>query len=154
MNEIIMISRILIVCISMIGASPLWAFNCYYTLVKDSCWTNYTVSVDVADALTMKSILSISIPPGQSWARLEFNCEPGQRLHYTAQFSPIFWEKDKGHVYPAKTFWSLPNEIKPMETAWNISVCYPANFAEVPFPPDAIGNCKCDFSSVPPLEPK
>jgi hypothetical protein len=153
-SPIIMLIRILSLSFGMVCLSPGWSFTCYYTLVKDSCWTKYNVSVDVINALTEKKILTVAAPAGKSWVRDTFDCAPAESLIYIAQFSPLFWQNDKGKTYRGVRNWFLPREINKGDTAWTISVCYPADFAQVPFPPEADGNCKCDFSSLPVIEPK
>ena len=130
------------------------AFTCYLTLVKDSCWKNYTVHVDVIDANVDKVLTSISVPAGKVWNRIEFECQPSLKMLYAATFSPIFWESDKGKKFYAKRYWTLPDAPKPNESAWDIRVCYPERFSEVPFPPDAIGNCTCDYTDIPDVAPK
>ncbi|KTD09104.1 periplasmic protein [Legionella gratiana] len=149
-----MLARIFIVAVSLISSNSLWAITCYYTLAKDNCWSNYTVTVDVMDAATAKVLTTAIIPPGKSWVRQSFLCEPGQKLMYRAQFSPAIWESGKGESYYAKNYWSLPNEVNPGDSAWNVSVCYPSDFSQIPLPPDATGTCKCDFDSIPAIPPK
>jgi hypothetical protein len=141
------------VLFGLIVSSPIWSFNCYFTLAKDNCWLKYNVTVEVMDALTTKVVTTISIPSGQPWARQAFTCQAAQKFMYHAQFTPVIWESEKGKVYSAKEFWSLPEEIKPGDKAWNVSVCYPKNFAEVPMPPEATNHCTCDFTSIPVIGP-
>jgi hypothetical protein len=131
-----------------------WAFDCYYTLAKNDCWTSYSVTVDVIDAETATVLTKVTVPPGTSWVRQAFNCTPGQALTYKATFSPIIWESDKNKIYTPKRFAILPKTIKSGATAWDVAVCFPADFSGVPFPPKAIGNCKCDFDSIPKIAPK
>src|SRR5689334_14957516 len=101
-------------------ANPTWAITCYYTLVKDNCWAKYNVSVEVKDAVSAKTLTTVTVPAGKSWTRGTFPCETnGQKLMYQAQFSPSIWESEKGKVYAAKNFWSLPNEINAGDSAWN-----------------------------------
>jgi len=149
-----MLARLFIFTLSFIFANSLWAFTCYYTLVKDSCWTQYNVSVEVIDAKTQKVIINPSIPAGTSWVREKFTCSPAQSFMFRAQFAPIFWENDKGKTYSSKRFWPMPNTINEGDSAWDIPVCYPADFSQVPLPPTATGNCKCDFSTIPAIPPK
>ena len=134
-------------------SSKLLAFSCFYTLVKDSCWTDYTVTVVVTNVDTNKKLVTVTVPKGQSWARQAFSCEPNEKLNYTATFEPTIWENGKGALYKAQHYWALPDEPTAKQKAWDIPVCYPSAFAEVPFPPAAGGNCKCDFKSVPPIPP-
>lgn len=149
-----MLIRTLAVSLGMICVSPIWSFTCYYTLAKDSCWTKYDVSVDVVDALTERKLLTVTVPAGKSWVRETFDCTLSESLIYIAQFSPVFWESDKGKSYRGLRNWFLPGTINPGDTAWTLSVCYPADFAQVPLPPGADNNCKCDFSTIPVIKPK
>jgi hypothetical protein len=150
-----MLAKTFILILSLISSSSLWAsITCYYTLIKDSCWTKYDVSVDVMDALSAKVLTTVTVPAGKSWTRQTFPCEPGQKLMYRAQFSPVFWDSDRGKTYAAKNYWSLPNTINPGDSAWNVTVCYPNDFAQVPLPPDVSGNCSCSFDNIPAIPPK
>ncbi len=145
----------LVILLLYIFSSPLWAITCYFTLAKDNCWLKYNVSVDVIDAMSAKVLTTVTVPAGQLWTRVTFPCETnGQKLMYRARFSPYIWESEKGKVYDAKDYWTLPNQVKPGDSAWNVSACYPGDFSQVPFPPDAVGNCKCDFSTIPEIKPK
>ncbi|KTD60646.1 periplasmic protein [Legionella sainthelensi] len=146
--------RILLVVLSLISANSIWAITCYFTLAKDNCWNNYTVTVDVMDAATAKVLTTAVIPPGKSWVRQIFPCTPKEKLIYRAQFSPVIWEREKGQIYYAKNYWSLPNDINSGDSAWNVSVCYPSDFSQIPLPPEATGTCKCDFDSIPIIPPK
>lgn len=129
-----------------------WAFDCYFTLVKDSCWTKYDVTVDVTDANTLKPILTVNIPAGESWVREKFACKPLQKMAYKAHFSPEIWQGDANKTFSGQKFWELPDAIQSYQKAWNVEICYPKQFLSVPFPPDATGNCTCDFSKVTPLK--
>ena len=134
--------------------APAWSFTCYMTLAKDNCWKDYTVSVDILNATTGTTMTTITIPKGELWARDTFECEAAQKLMYKASFSPVFWQRDEGKIYSAQRFWSLPDVINPGDSAWNVSICYPADFASVPTPPQATNNCNCDFTSIPVIPPK
>lgn len=133
---------------------PCWSFTCYITLAKTNCWKDYTVSADVINSATGGTMTTVTVPQGTLWARQIFDCEAAQKLMYIARFSPIFWAKDKGKTYSALNFWSLPDAIHPGDSAWNISVCYPNDFALTPIPPQATSNCACDFTSIPVIPPK
>ncbi|WP_028388462.1 hypothetical protein [Legionella fairfieldensis] len=131
-----------------------WAFPCYITLAKDSCWTNYEVTVEVMDANSNELVVTAIVPKGKSWVREPFVCQPGQKLMYQASFKPVFWQREEGKTYMALRYWLLPTEISTKDTAWELPVCYAAAFAGIPFPPDATGNCQCDFTSIPPVKPQ
>jgi hypothetical protein len=144
-----MILRLAILSFIYLISSPLWAFKCIYTLAKDSCWTNYSVSVDVIDASNSNKLFTVTIPEGKSWGRAEFTCTAAQNLLYFSRYSPVFWQSEKGKTYPALRNWSLPAKVNEGDLAWTIPVCFPSDFSQVPLPPDAKGNCKCDFSTIP-----
>ena len=129
------------------------AFPCFITMVKDSCWTQYNVQVSINSA-TGKVVATSSIPEGKSWDRQEFSCQPEETLSLNASFTPVFWQADTGKIYASRHNWSLPQEIKKGVTAWNITVCYPRDFAEVPLPPGAGTNCKCVTDTIPPVKPQ
>lgn len=130
------------------------AFTCFVTVIKDSCWTQYNVDVKITNSGTGKAITTSSIVAGKSWDRQKFSCDPEETLSLSATFNPVFWESDTGKVYAARHNWSLPQTINKDETAWNINVCYPKDFAEVPLPPQAGSDCKCDTDSIPPIKPQ
>lgn len=149
-----MIKRRYGVLLGVLMGFQVHAFSCYLTMVKDSCWTDYTVSVNVIHDADKKVITNVQIPQGESWARQEFVCQPGEILSLQATFSPVFWAQDVGKVYSAQHNWQLPSEVKDGDTAWNLTVCYPESFSEVPFPPNAAGNCQCNTKIIPPVKPK
>ncbi|MGQ3889381.1 hypothetical protein ACQUW5_10155 [Legionella sp. CNM-1927-20] len=147
--------QILLGLSGILFSSQLLAFQCYLTLVKDTCWTDYAVTVKVLDAQNNDVNLStLTVPKGQSWGRQPFTCQPNQKLLYQATFEPYIWENQKNTVYNAISYWTLPSAAKPGESAWEIPVCYPKAFSEVPLPPQATNNCVCNFSQVPPIPPK
>ena len=149
MKPIIVLPAILSMALGF--SSQVSAFTCFLTLVKDSCWTDYDVTVNMGDATTGKPVLTLSVPKGKSFSRQEFTCNAGQVFNYKASFSPIFWQADKGKIFPGKRTWSLPDTIKKGDTAWNITICYPSEFSEIPLPPTATANCKCDTQNLPPV---
>jgi hypothetical protein len=146
--------KALIMSLGLCCTAPSWAITCYYTLAKDSCWTDYNVAVEVIDSKTGKTLTTVTVPKGKQWTRQTFPCEPAQKLMYMAHFYPVFWQSDVSKTYAALNFWSLPETINPGDSAWNVSVCYPADFAAVPVPPTANNHCACDFSSIPVIPPK
>ncbi len=129
------------------------AFQCFLTLVKDSCWTNYNVNVVITNASTGKAITDVNVYLGKSWNRVQFECQPGETLSFSASFTPVFWQSDQGKVYPGFHDWTLPLKPAKGETAWNITLCYPEQFSEVPLPPTAGNSCKCNKEDIPPPKP-
>ncbi|WP_133128231.1 hypothetical protein [Legionella nagasakiensis] len=147
--------RGLVLLLSMSCAVAVYAFPCFVTVVKDNCWADYNVTVNVLDASNNNNLLvTVIVPQGSSWDRQKFTCQPGQKLKFQAQFTPVFWEKDEGKTYDGQHYWILPDQVKKDETAWNLTICYPEQFSEVPFPPTATAQCKCDTKNIPPVPPQ
>ncbi|GGI81161.1 hypothetical protein [Legionella impletisoli] len=136
-------------------SSPALSFPCFITLAKDSCWGDYNVTVTVQSVMNdNKTLATIIVPEGTFWERQKFECQPKEELRFVAEFNPAFWQEDAGKQYEGARFWFLPEKITASETAWNINLCFPKDFAEVPLPPQAGSNCKCDFSTIPPVPPQ
>ena len=125
------------------------AFPCYVTLVKDNCWTNYDVTVKINDTSKDKVVATVFVPAGKQWARVNFQCQPRETFIFLATYSPVFWAKEEDVVYQAKRYWSLPETIVGDTEAWNMNICYAADFSAVPLPPDASGACQCDMTKIP-----
>ena len=143
--------RLFLGFLSVVLVAQAQAFPCYITIVKDSCWKDYDVSIKVEDVMSEKPITNILIPSGESWKRYEFSCKEKLTIQLKATFSPVIWETDQDKSYLSKSFLSFPDEIKPGQTAWNMTVCYPGQFEGVPTPPDVSAGCRCDTKSIPPV---
>lgn len=129
------------------------AMTCYITLAKDSCWTNYNVTLNVLNASDENDkIVIVKAPKGKTWSREQFECEPSQTLKIEAQFNPVFWEKEQGKKYYGRKYWVLPASLPKEGEVWNISLCYQRDFSGVPLPPNAQGQCICNFKSIPPVK--
>lgn len=129
------------------------AFPCYITLVKDNCWAEYDVNVDITDVMTNKVIATLNMPKGKSWARQQLVCQPKQTVSLAAKFSPAIWDKDEGKIYNGKRFWSFPETINKGDTAWNMTICYADAFSGLPSPANVKPNCTCDVSMIPVIKP-
>ena len=143
-------------CLLLLVAAPALAFKCYVTAMKDSCWDDYDVTIKVMNSATKKELASdIVLKKGAlKWQRVSFDCEPQESLYYSATFTPEIWEGGAGKVYYSQRYWNLPKAIKKGELAWNINLCFPKEFSQVPLPPNVSGQCKCDFNSVPEIKLK
>ena len=128
-----------------------YALSCVVTLVKDNCWLDYDVTIDIQDSRKKVSLSKALIPKGKNWNRVSFECEPTQVLSATAMFSPAIWEKDKDKVYNAVRFWTLPGLPPEKEALWSINICFPGQFESVPSPLQT-QNCGCSLDGIPPVE--
>lgn len=130
------------------------AFPCYITMVKDNCWLNYNVNVDIVDVSTEKVVATMTIPEGKPWDRKEIACQPKQTVKLKATYSPAFWAKEAGKFYYGKREWSFPEEIKKGDAAWNMILCFASDIEEVSLPPEVSGPCVCDMKDIPAIEPR
>ena len=142
-----------ILLLSLLMSTQVQAIKCYLTMVKGNNWKSYDLTVDLLDGSGKKKLTSL-IAEGDLWSRDEFDCKPGETLSFEAKFAPVFWEGQEDKSYKGKHFRTLPNAIQPGESGWNLTLCFPKDFLEVPSPPDANTNFKCDLESIPKIEPK
>lgn len=128
-----------------------YAFQCFLTAVKDNCWLKYNVTIHVMDAADSdKASTTIIIPAETAWARQSFECKAKQTLKFSAEFTPVFWEGDSGKHYVGKNYLNLPDKVEATENAWNLTLCFPKQFAEVPLPPEAGEHCECNMDNIDP----
>lgn len=129
-----------------------YAIDCYFTVAKDNCWLNYDVKINIINNALDRTIAVVDIPKGESWKRVRMQCEPKQSFRFLATYSPEFWVGQEGKKYSGKRRISLPLTIKKDEIAWNIPICYMADFIGVPIPPAANKACLCDWSKIMPVK--
>lgn len=129
-----------------------WSLTCYITMAKDNCWKDYNVLVDVQSGATNARIIQLNIPKGQNFARQSFECKPRDNFYYVATFTPVIWEDQAGQKYRSKLYWAIPGNIPADYVVWEVKACYPSDFAQVPITPEATDDCRCDFSSIPPIK--
>jgi hypothetical protein len=134
-------------------ANYAFAFPCFITLAKDSCWDGKEVTMNVWETSSNKKVVTVKLGAKEWWSREIFECKPHEILRFDAQFSPVFWQDDQGKVYPGHSYWTLPTEAKPDEKAWSLQVCFAKDFIQVPLPPEAKGNCTCNFEQIPSIKP-
>lgn len=130
-----------------------FAFQCYFTPMKGSCWKDYTVTIKVLDNGTQKPLMDpVVIEKGKFWKRVKFDCKPSQGLLFEANYKPLIWKTNKQKAYKALRIWFLPNTIKKGIKAWNVPLCFPKQFAQVPTPITATDNCTCTIKKdIPPI---
>ena len=124
------------------------SLTCYLAVAKDSCWLNYDVTVSVVNTSSGASVANVLIPKGTPWVRASFACQAEQTFSLQAQYSPVIWQGTEGQKYNAKNYWQLSN-ITTSTQAQSLVLCYASDFAEVPIPPNAVGQCSCDVSKIP-----
>lgn len=138
----------MIACLSLLWANS-YAFDCYFTVAKNSCWLNYDAKVEVVDNALDKVIAVVDIPKGELWRRIHVKCEPKQSFRFIASSSSEMWKDQVGKKYNSRRRISLPIDIKSTEKAWNIPICFTNDFSGMPMPITAAHDCTCDWSKVP-----
>lgn len=139
----------LMLCLFTLNA---YSVHCFVTGVKANCWESYNVTIDIVDTKNNEKMASIIIPAGSLWSRQEFECTPGENLRFDATFNPIIWEKEKDKVYTGLRFWKLPVTAPKEGEVWNLNICFPTHFSQVPLPPEAQQRCVCDMQNIDPIE--
>ena len=134
---------------AMLIAQGAMAFPCFITIVKDSCWTNYAVTIDALDAVEGNILTTIVVSKGESWSRGRFEAKPRHHFMLRAKFEPAFWKSDVGKTYYTKYYWILPDAVKGKTTALHVSACFSKNFSGVPLPPGADSKCICPEQAIP-----
>ena len=136
----------------LLGASQaLIAMPCFVTLVKDSCWLSYNVTIEVLQADTNKKISQFVIPQGTAWGRQSFDCKPGDTLKFSSSFYPVFWKNDENKVYLSQSNWQLPTSGGNKNQGVALQLCFSKDFIEVPFPPTGTSTCVCKTDDIPPV---
>ncbi len=147
---------LIFIVFALISTSGL-AFKCYITMMKSACWKDYNLHVNIKDAVTHKKIIAtINLNKGELWKRKPFVCNPKQGLIYDVTYDPYIWESQKDKIYHTKRIWFLPAKIKPGVTAWNVPICFPKAFSDVPILPNVDKSCNCESvkTDIPPIPPQ
>lgn len=130
------------------------AMNCYFTALKDSCWLNYDVTIQLISGENGATVTYLTIPKGKSWARTKISCSNGDGFSLSATFNPPIWEKDKGRVFKGNTILRVPDKLPQGYVSWDVRSTYPNNFARIPMPASTTGACRVDWSQVPEVQLK
>ena len=116
--------------------------------MKSKCWQKHNVHIKVIDNVTANLVVKqITIPKDKLWVRKEFDCQPKQGLIYESRFDPYIWKTDQDKVYNTKLIWFLPKKVQKKIAAWNIPICFPTNFLDVPILPDVATHCDCESTA-------
>ena len=146
--------KVLFVPAAFIFCQPSFAFTCYLTVMKSPCWKDFNINIHAKDQANNKQLVKAqALDKNKFWNRVKFDCNPKQALIFYAKFNPTIWEDAKDKSYFGKHMWYLPYAVDPEISAWNIPICYPVDFTDVPIPPSGNGNCNCDevAKNIPPI---
>jgi hypothetical protein len=128
------------------------AVECYITLIKDQCWKDYQVHLNIIDMSTHTNQLEIDLPKGEMWTRKKFDCQPGQIFNKSASFSPAIWQGDEQKEFASSAKINLPPSAPKEGAIWSIDICFPEGFSKVPTPVKDVGHCGCDKTNIPELK--
>ena len=146
------------IALILLFLQPVFAINtpaevdCYITVVKNDCWKNTNATITLTNLATKEVVASVVVPTGELWSRKKTTCTLGTALSYSASYSPVFWQSDKGKVFYSDKYWTLPESMQKGQQALTITICFPEQFVGTPIPPDATSKCKCDPSIAPPVK--
>jgi len=128
-----------------------YALPCVVTLVKNTCWGDYEVHIELRNI--MSGLLADAvIPKNQYWTRVTFDCQSKQTVKAFAAFTPAIFAKDEGAFFNAKRFWLLPPEDPKAGSAWTFTIRFPDDFSNIPQPLTGGGN-NCTYDSqIPPVK--
>lgn len=133
-----------------LGSTQASAMQCYLTLMQGKCWQNYEITIQAVDGISGDEItkpITLSAKKGDPmdkfWKRVPFDCKAKEGISLKASFSPPIWATDKDKIYPGTEIIYLPETIKKGIFAWNVPVCFPSSFENIPIPPSATDNCDC-----------
>ena len=122
---------------------PTATLPCKVMLIKNSCWKDYDVTINIIDFKSRQSLQTVELKKGDNYAEQAFECVPLVTYSATATFSPPIWEEDKGKAYGASQVWNAPPALAEGMQAWAISMCFPNDFTGVPAPLGEVSNCEC-----------
>jgi hypothetical protein len=146
------INKLLLLVGLLFSTQLIHATQCVLTVLKDSCWESYQVKVQFFDKKNNNFLTSLTIPAMQNWARVKFNCSPGQVLAASASFLPSIYAGETNKSYSSVRFWNLPNVEPEVGAIWTLEICFGSDFANLPFPPKATNNCQCNPSDAPAVQ--
>jgi|GEM_PF-741500 len=129
----------------LLFAGQAFAVNCKIIVAKNTCWNNYEIKVRMLDALTLKEYAVIDVPKGQHYTVKEMQCESGKQVFFRASFKPVIWQNQKGDFYQTKRFWDVPQALVKDAKHWEVKLCFPRDFDNVPIPPGDLHDCQCKF---------
>ncbi len=128
-----------------------FAMQCYLTLMQGKCWHGYKITISAVDSISGDELIKPVTLEGKKgdsndkfWKRVPFECKAKQGISLKASFSPPIWSADKDKAYPGSETIYLPETVKKDIFAWNVPICYPSAFENIPLPPSADANCDCD----------
>lgn len=139
-----MMMRFALGTILSLAISPALAAVCQLHVLKDSCFHNYDVTVDVYLQGAPARLFDIPIVRGQDEGLREFNCEPDQIYELKARFAPAFWQGEENRIYAQRTYMRLPQNFPANTGVWKLTTCFGRDFIGVPLPPEASSQCRCE----------
>lgn len=120
--------------------------ECKLVFSKIPCWRDYTVYVEMIDAITQKAIQNFELKGKNDkdlTTTLAYDCQKHPQVNFRTHYSPNIWKGDENKVYTSAKVWDIASELSelPDTTLSNattitltIKVAFPTNFSEVPSP--------------------
>lgn len=118
---------------------------CELRVVKNTCWEDYEITVDVVEAEVDKPITQVVVPKNLQSKGEQFSCPKVDKITLHGKFDPPIWQDQKGVSYKAKQVWDVPRTFPEDTERWTITVCFPNDFIAVPIPPKIQLPCLCKY---------
>lgn len=136
--------RLVIGALLSMATSFVLAAVCQLHVLKDSCFHNYDVTVEVYLQGAPARLFDIPIVRGQDEGLREFACEADEIYELKARFAPAFWQGDENRVYAQRNYMRLPSHFPANTRVWKLTTCFGRDFIGVPLPPEASSQCRCE----------
>ena len=130
-----------------------FALQCTIKVQKADCWANYNVMIGVrtnAGGGTRTAVLTKKTKKKEAVFEktVVLPCKVGNRLIYSAKFNPPLWDDEKKDAIVAQNQAISVPQVTEKTTAVAMTICYPEDFKNAPFPYEYTPSCECKSSKV------
>jgi hypothetical protein len=120
---------------------PATKIECKLIFSKIPCWKDYTVYVDMIDAVTQEAFQNFKLTDKELSTTIAYDCQKHGQINFRAHYAPNIWQGDEKKTYSSSKVWDITSELAalPETTAeskvtFTLKAIFPDNFSEVPSP--------------------
>lgn len=106
---------------------------CQVHLTKPACWQKFDVKIMLLNGTTLKVLDTYHLKDNPVLTK-KFDCKPGEVITFASSFDPSIWHNDKYKIFNAQGSWQVPQTLKKGISAWQVNICFPDAFQDVPMP--------------------
>lgn len=125
------------------AANPKTEFPCVLQVSKNTCWKDYDVKVSAKMQEDSKELIALTIAKDKDSATGTWKCKPNDQFFLNSSFAPAVWKEEEGKSYRSSKVYQVPESVEAKAESWNVSACFPDDFAQVPMPDKEMKNCGC-----------